>query len=196
MEPLPEQAEQSKKQRQALTAAVLASGCNLLPDLCGMVAEYIVWDMRFLRIGDVVLTNDFQGTRLLAIVTEIKTALLRVHFIGWPFRYDEWISHFCNRHALAWLAQKHPPSTGHLDGCRCSARPRILEPFYLAPEPEATVITVNSKPATVLAMTLDSGQPIYRVKVGDDHIHVTAATADDPWTHNNVTAVSFGDRFC
>lgn len=78
--------------------------------------------------------------------------------------------------AFPWMALQHDPMLypGHADDCRCSVGACILQPRQWQ--------TRNSP-----CDDIEFWPPSYRLKVGDDQIDVPVATADDPWTHNNVT---------
>ena len=66
-----------------------AAECNLLPDLLAIVAAYVVWDVRAVRVGDFVEVSERKVGESLAVVTAIDLVDADVHFLGWPCRFDE-----------------------------------------------------------------------------------------------------------
>lgn len=91
MEPSTEQARENCTTRAGLVE-VMRNACNLLPDLLAIAAEYVVWDLRNLQVGDVVEAMDVHGKWYVAVVTSIGPDGVRVHYLGWTCRYDELIS--------------------------------------------------------------------------------------------------------
>ena len=133
MEPLPEQAVETA-QRKLAPGRIVQTACNLLPELAAIVASYIVWDLRCLRVGDVIEARAFLGEEewYLATITEIQPLAVHVHFLGWSSLYDEWISQFCGRFIVAnpWASHGRQPTSNcsHSDDCHCLMRTMIREP--------------------------------------------------------------------
>lgn len=172
MEPLPEQESASKEEKRMWTDRL---GEILLPVLRAIVASYLTWDMRALRIGDVVEARDVNDEWFLGKIIGIRQLSMRVHFLGWHSAYDQWMSQFCSRD------RRSPPSNSCLrsDGCRCSPAVRIREASQLcffsqrgnlplgSPPDE---IIVGGRPATLQSLTYAADHFVCRVAFRDGRV--------------------------
>lgn len=189
-EPLPEQ-ENWKKVDLLVKARVWLFDLRnvLLPELIAIIATYLIWDTRCLRIGDVVEAMDLNNTWHLARITRIRPFALRVHFFGWDSMFDEWISQFCGR-----FSSRRPkvPSCIGSDRCRCCLFEQIREPKHLSfflqtsrAGPNMQVgeeIVVHHRPAIVQDITGACGcrQFVYHLAFRDGQTAVI--TGESPHT--------------
>lgn len=172
-EPLPEQESASKAEKRMWVDRL---GEILLPVLRAIVASYLTWEVRALRIGDVVEARDINNRWYLASITEIEGLTLRVHFFGWDSAYDEWISQFCSRHRR--IGSISSGDCLESESCHCLLSIRIREPnqlcfFSLRIGPGVTIndeIIVDGRPAIVQSFIRVDGFYAYRVAFRDGHI--------------------------
>ena len=181
MEPLPEQAAETAQRKLAL-GRVVQTACNLLPELAAIVASYIVWDIRCLRVGDVIEARDREEEWYLATITEIQPLAVHVHFFGWSSRYNEWISQLCGRfivaNPFAYYHREPNSKCSNSDDCRCLIRTMIREQadlcFFcrtLSLKVDDQIV-VDHRPAIVqtVVQTMVTGEYVYQVKFPDGSI--------------------------
>jgi len=70
----------------------LETATPLATELIKLILLFCDWDPYHLSVDEKLDAEDVHGNTYAAIVKEIKTEQILVHFIGWRSNYDEWIS--------------------------------------------------------------------------------------------------------